>query len=72
MQSLLAVIRFILLAATGLFFSGLAIVLVLNLHPEYPAASWLAAAVCAPLGINALYCLYSGKQAWVTRIGPLP
>lgn len=70
MRKIVGLLRFISLASLGLLFNGIAAYLIFNPNPESLALSWLA--VCAPLGLNAWYCLYTGKQAWLTRLGPLP
>ena len=72
MLKIVGLLRFISLASLGLLFNGIAAYLIFNPNPESLALSWLAVAVCAPLGLNAWYCLYTGKQAWLTRLGPLP
>ena len=64
--------RLILLALYGFFFNGLAVYLIFSPRPDYTALSWLIAGCCALLGINAWYCLRTGKQAWLARLGPLP
>ena len=72
MREIVGLLRFISLASLGLLFNGIAAYLIFNPNPESLALSWLAIAVCEPLGLNAWYCLYTGKQAWLTRLGPLP
>lgn len=72
MRKIVGLLRFISLASLGLLFNGIAAYLIFNLNPESLTLSWLAVVVCAPLGLNAWYCLSTGKQAWLTRLGPLP
>ncbi len=72
MRKIVAVLRFILLASLGLFFNGLAVYLIFNPNTESLAITWLVIAVCGALGLNAWYCLFTGKQAWMARLGPLP
>lgn len=72
MKQVISIMRFILLAVYGLFFNGLAAYLILSPRSDYIALFWLIAGCCALLGLNAWYCLHTGKQAWLIRLGPLP
>lgn len=72
MRKTVAVLRFISLASLGLFFNGLATYLVFNPKTDSLTITWLVIIFCGALGLNAWYCLLTGKKAWMARLGPLP
>ena len=69
---ILALMRVVLLILLGLFFNGIAVYLIFNPNPDSLTLSWFILVVFGTFGLNAWYCLYSGKQAWLAYLGSLP